>query len=85
MTFKDYLMSLTWRSFVKYPEQGDTIYIHCFTDDGCHHKFAKVNFFNAVSLDFQKIVQKTPNNHKWQFSWLPAKPIEENYDKSTAD
>lgn len=83
MSFKEYLQSLQWNSFAKYPEQNSEIYVHCFTDDDAIHKFVKVRQFNAVCFDFQSIV-KSSNKHKWQFMWLPAKTTEENYDTSAS-
>ncbi len=85
MDFKEYLLSLQWNTFVKYPDQGKDIYLHCFSDDGTIHKFFKVNQFNAVSFDFQKIVNKYSNKLRWQFSWLPAEKIDESYDNDNFD
>lgn len=84
MNFKDYLLSLRWNTFAKYPGQGSDVYVHCFTDDGSTHKFVKVRQFNAVCFDFQKIVNNNLGNHQWQFAWLPAKETEENYDNPTS-
>lgn len=82
MNFKDYLLSLHWNTFAKYPEQGSDVYIHCSTDDGNSHKFIKVRQFNAVCFDFKKIVNQYSQTHQWQFTWLPAEETEENYDNS---
>lgn len=84
MSFKDYLMSLNWNTFAKYPAQGSDIYIHCFTDDGAIHKFVKVTQFNAVCFDYQKIVNQSFDKHLWRFAWLPATTTEENYDTSAS-
>mgnify|MGYP001068672722 CR=1 FL=1 len=54
MSFKDYLQSLRWNSFAKYPAQGSDVYIHCFAGD--IHKFVRVRQFNAVCFDFHKII-----------------------------
>lgn len=82
MKFKEYLMSLNWNTFSRYPEQGTSIYLHCFTENDLNHKFLKIDNFNAVSLDLDAIIQDFPLNKKWQFSWLPANEIDKNYDKS---
>ena len=82
MSLKDYLQSLRWNSFAKYPAQGSDVYIHCFAGD--IHKFVKVRQFNAVCFDFQKIANNFPQNHQWQFSWLPATKTEEDCDNSTS-
>lgn len=78
MKFKDYLMTLRWNTFSTYPEQWSAIYIHCFSND--IHKFVKVSSFNAVNFDFQKITKKFIEQTRWQFSWLPAQKIEDDYD-----
>lgn len=75
-------MSLNWNTFSRYPEQGTSIYLHCFTENDLNHKFLKIDNFNAVSLDLDAIIQDFPLNKKWQFSWLPANEIDKNYDKS---
>lgn len=85
MSFKNYLLSLRWNTFAKYPAQGSDVYIHCFTDDGSTHKFVKVKQFNAICFDFRGIVSKYSRNHQWQFSWLSATKTEEDYDNSIAD
>lgn len=85
MNFKDYLISLDWNSFTRYPNQDSSIYLHCFTEDNSIHKFFKIKRFNAVFFDFKKLVQSTPNKHQWQFAWLPTESIDENYDKSITD
>ena len=85
MSFKKYLLSLSWNTFAKYPVQGSDVYIHCFTDDDRTHKFVKVKQFNAVCFDCQGIVSKYSQKHKWQFMWLPAAKIEEDYDNSISD
>lgn len=81
MGFKQYLISLHWRSFSNYPEQGSSIYIHCFAESV--HKFVKVQRFNAVCFDFQEITKKFTEKLKWQFSWLPAQQVDNDYDNRT--
>ena len=84
MDFKEYLLSLQWNTFEEYPKQCSDVYVHCFTDDDTVHKFVKVREFNAVCFDFRKIINNFQNNnHRWRFTWLPAKITEENYDTST--
>lgn len=83
MDFREYLMSLNWNTFSRYPEQGSSIYLHCRTEDDSVHKFLKIDKFNAVFLDLDKIVQSFSSNHQWQFSWLPANKIDRDYAKST--
>ena len=85
MSFKDYLRSLSWNTFTQYPAQGSDVYIHCSTDDGNTHRFVKVKQFNAVCFDFQRIVGKYSKDHQWQFSWLSAAKVEEDYDNSIFD
>lgn len=75
MDFKEYLMSLHWNTFERYPEQGESIYLHCIADND--HKFMKVSDFNAIRFNFRNILQKLPSNKSWQFLWLPAKQIKE--------
>lgn len=82
MKFKEYLISLVWNTFSYYPPQGSSIYLHCFTEDDLMHKFLKIDNFNAVMLDFDKIIKDFPKNKKWCFLWLPANEIDENYAKS---
>lgn len=82
MKFKEYLMSLDWNTFSRYPEQGSSIYLHCFTEDNSNHKFLKIDNFNAVFLDFDDIIKRF-SNKKWQFQWLPANEIDKNYAEST--
>lgn len=81
MEFKKYLISLQWRSFSNYPDQGSSIYLHCFAES--IHKFVKVQRFNAVNFDFQKFTQKFTEKLKWQFSWLPAQQVDNDYDNRT--
>ena len=76
MEFAQYLMSLQWNTFERYPDQGDSIYIHCISNKDSH-KFLKVSCFNAVYFDFRNILKKLPDNQSWQFFWLPAKQIKE--------
>ena len=78
MEFKEYLISLHWRSFSNYPEQGSAIYLHCFAESV--HKFVKVKRFNAVCFDFKKITENFTEKLKWQFSWLPAQQVDKDYD-----
>lgn len=85
MSFKEYLLSLCWNTFAKYPPQGSDVYIHCYTDDGENHKFVKVRQFNAVCFDFQSIVNNSFDKYLWRFSWLPAEKTDEDYDKRTSD
>ena len=85
MSFKNYLLSLCWNTFAQYPAQGSNVYIHCSADDSKTHKFVKVKQFNAVCFDFQEIVSKYSKNHQWQFLWLPAAKIEEDYDNSNSN
>lgn len=82
MKFKEYLMSLDWNAFSHYPEQGSSIYLHCYAENDSEHKFLKINNFNAIFFDIDQIIKGFPN-HKWKFTWLPANKIEENYAKST--
>lgn len=76
-------MSLDWNTFSRYPEQGSSIYLHCFTEDDLNHRFLRIDNFNAVLLDFDEIIQKFHSNNKWWFMWLPANEIDKNYAKST--
>ena len=85
MSFKDYLLSLRWNTFAQYPTQGSDVYIYCFTDDGKTHRFVKIKQFNAVCFDIQGIVSKYSKDQQWQFSWLPAAKVEEDYDNSISD
>lgn len=75
MDFAEHLKSLEWNTFAKYPDQGESIYLHCSTEDGSVHKFVKISKFNAVSFRFENIVMKFQSNNKWQFSWLPEKSV----------
>lgn len=84
MDFRDYLMSLEWNSFKRYPEQGLHIYIHCTADDDSSvHRFFEFNGFNAVSFDKGPLVKKLGGRHRWLYSWLPAEPINDSYAEFT--
>lgn len=72
--FKQYLMSLQWNAFSRYPDQGETIYLHCASDTG-EHKFLKVLAFNAISFSPHDIIDKLPGASTWRFSWMPANQI----------
>jgi len=86
MTINEYCRKLSFHSFEKYPEQNTDIYIKCDgMDMGTReyvYKFIRVNKFNAATFD-PKEVKKILNNDDvdWNFSWLPADEIDENYDK----
>lgn len=86
MTINEYCRKLSFHSFEKYPEQNTDIYIKCDgMDMGTReyvYKFIRVNKFNAATFD-PKEVKKILNNNDvdWNFSWLPADEIDENYDK----
>ena len=82
MDFKEYLLSLEWNTFDRYPDQGSDIFIHCFTEDDSIHKFVKLRQFNGVCFDFKMIINSFPNNQRWRFTWLPAAKIEDNNDNS---
>ncbi len=86
MTINEYCRKLNFHSFEKYPEQHTNVYIKC---DGMDmktreyvYRFIRVNKFNAATFD-PKEVKKILNNDDvdWNFSWLPADEIDENYDK----
>lgn len=81
MDFKEYLMSLDWNAFSSYPEQGSSIYLHCYAIDDSTNKFLKIDNFNAVFFDTDQIVNGFPN-HKWRFTWLSANEIDKNYAES---
>lgn len=85
MKFKDYLASLEWNSFERYPEQYQDIYVQCSAAFGTIRQFVKVKMFNAVSFNANNLVRNHKEKHDWEFSWLPADKIEREYDKSTAD
>lgn len=78
MNFKKYLQSLKWNDFSTYPSQGENIFLHCTSSDGEIHRFVKVNNFNAIYLDLDKINKNSQPNQKWLYTWLPADVI--NYD-----
>lgn len=79
MSFKEYLLSLIWKTFSVYPKQGENIFLHCTSDDGEVHRFVKVNNFNAVKLNLDKIFQNVSPNRRWLYTWLPADAITEDY------
>lgn len=75
MSFKQYLMSLQWNTFERYPPQEEAIWIHCVSNDD--HKFLKIFDFNAIRFIPSEIIAKLPTNQTWQLLWLPAKQIKE--------
>lgn len=75
MNLRDYLMSLEWNSFERYPTQGESVYIHIYSSDGEIHNFAKIREFNAVGFDLRKLFQKIAPNKQLYCDWLPAKSI----------
>lgn len=79
MGLKEYLQSLEWNTFSKYPEQGENIFLHCTSDDGEVHRFLKINNFNATKLNFDKILQYVSPNRRWLYTWLPADIINEDH------
>lgn len=81
MDFKNYLMSLHWNEFVTYPKQGEDVYIYGSAKTGHVHKFIKISDFNAISFDYRELTNKFSNEHQWQFYWLPAEQIEQDYDR----
>lgn len=78
MKLKEYLLTLTWNSFSKYPAQGENIFLHCTSCDGKQHHFIKLNNFNAVKLDLDKIANLIQSDQKWLYTWLPADVINQS-------
>lgn len=72
-------MSLRWYSFEKYPEQWSDVYIHCFSDHD-EHKFVMIRGFNAVNVNFTRIVQNYPGRI-WRFEWFPAEQVDKGWKK----
>lgn len=78
MSLKEYLLTLTWNSFSKYPAQGENIFLHCTSSDEKYHRFVRINNFNAIKIDLDKIMSNVQPNQKWLYTWLPADVINQS-------
>lgn len=83
MKFKDYIMSQEWNNFSRYPSQGTSIYLKCFTENGSDKCLIRIDNFNASIFSPDKILEGERKRKKWKFLWLPADEIDENYNKLT--
>lgn len=77
MNFKEYLETLEWKSFSRYPRQNEPIYLNCYSPEKHEHKFLKIHNFNAVSFDWRSIMKDFGLDVHWRFTWLPTYEINE--------
>lgn len=79
MDFKEYLKEQNWNSFATYPPQMHTIYLYCYAPYEQIHTFLKIERFNAVLFNPEKIKKQLDCKAKcWEFMWLPIESIDES-------
>ena len=86
MTKSDFLQTLEFNSFERYPLQFSAIYLKC---DGLHKyskrykcRFLRIDNFDATTFSPKDMVKELGNEYvEWSFSWLPADVIDKEYDK----
>lgn len=75
MDYLEYLKSLDWNDFSRYPLQGWDIYLHCYNYKTAAHKFLLIKKFNAVTFNANKLVHAPSDCSEWNFTWLPVDAI----------
>jgi len=86
MTLSDYLRTLEFNSFERYPKQFMSVYLKCEGEDKRFKryvcKFLRMNNFNAATFDPEEAKKALKNKFvDWRFSWTPADPIDKKkYD-----
>lgn len=74
------LKSLKWKSFERYPVQLTSIYLHSVGEDAKGeeiHKFLRIECFNAMTFNVEKLEEKLGKGIKWTHYWLPTSIVEE--------
>lgn len=85
MTQVEYLNSLEFMSFERYPEQNKPVYLKCEGTDKvtkehvCH--YVRVNSFDATTFSPETISVILKNhNVDWSITWYPVEKMDKKYD-----
>lgn len=90
MKKSEFLETLGFNGFERYPPQFSAIYLKC---EGYHKlsrrykcHFIRVNKFNALTFEPKSVIKQLNNEHvDWVFSWLPTNETDKKYDKGDFD
>lgn len=77
MGLKDKLLKQNWKSFERYPKQGENVWISCNTVDGEHWNFMSIGQFNAVTFNPKSILSMLTPGLQWRLGWIYAKELNE--------
>ena len=80
MNLKQRLAKADWCDFSTYPQQGKGIYIRVMSEDKGICQYVRINCFNAVSFEPERIMKSMKLNHytgkSWLMSWVYVEQVQ---------